>query len=194
MPTPIHGPIAILRASAPIARLDELCATLVANGIALIEITLTTPGALEGVRAQAAQGAAIGVGSVRSRDDALRARDAGATFLVTPGLVEGAVAAGLPVLMGAYTASEALRAVDLGAAAVKLFPANLLSPAYARALLAPLPDLRLVPTGGVAAADFAAWKAAGCVGVGIGSELRIGEPGLAARARACADAWQGARS
>ena len=189
----LSGPIAILRSTTPVERLDELCATLMANGIGLIEITLTTPGALAGVRAQAAAGVAIGVGSVCSCDDALRARDAGATFLVTPGLVEGAAVAGLPLLMGAYTASEAMRAVELGATAVKLFPACQLSPAYARALLAPLPDLRLVPTGGVAAADFAAWRAAGCVGVGIGAELRIGEPGLAQRARACADAWAGAR-
>jgi 2-keto-3-deoxy-6-phosphogluconate aldolase len=58
------------------------------------------------------------------------------------------------------------------------------------ALLAPLPDLRLVPTGGVAPAKFAAWKAAGCVGVGIGSELRAEEAaGLAERARACVAAW-----
>lgn len=186
----IHGPVAILRSRTPVEDPEYIHTTLHANGLRLIEITLTTPGALAVVSRLAAQGRALGVGSIRTRDDALRARDAGATFLVTPGLVAGAADAGLPVLMGAYTASEAMRAVELGAAAVKLFPAMLLTPAYAKALLAPLPDLRLVPTGGIAPADFAAWRAAGCVGVGIGSELRIEErAGLGERASAIAAAW-----
>jgi 2-keto-3-deoxy-6-phosphogluconate aldolase len=92
--------------------------------------------------------------------------------------------------MGAYTVSEAMRAVALGACAVKLFPANALSPSYAKAILAPLPELRLVPTGGIPFRDFAAWKAAGCVGIGVGSELRVEDRnGLAERARACVEAW-----
>jgi 2-dehydro-3-deoxyphosphogluconate aldolase/(4S)-4-hydroxy-2-oxoglutarate aldolase len=184
------GPIAILRAKHPLADPISIVKILRNSGLRWIEITLTTPLATVAMRTLADAGLAVGAGSVRTRDDAYRARDAGATFLVTPGLVEGAADAGLPVLMGAYTASEAMRACDLGAAAVKLFPASLLSPAYARALLAPLPDLRLVPTGGVVPATFAAWKAAGCVGVGIGSELRTEEAdGLAERARACVAAW-----
>jgi 2-dehydro-3-deoxyphosphogluconate aldolase / (4S)-4-hydroxy-2-oxoglutarate aldolase len=186
----IHGPIAILRSSNPVEDPEGIYNDLSSNGIRLIEITLTTPGALAVVSRLSGNGYVVGVGSIRSRDDAQRARAAGASFLVTPGLVEGAAEAGIPVLMGAYTASEAMRAVELGAAAVKLFPAMLLTPAYAKALLAPLPDLQLVPTGGIGAKDFAAWRAAGCVGVGIGSELRIEErAGLAERARAIATAW-----
>lgn len=189
-PADLAGPIAIVRSALPLPDPVGLFSILSDNGLRLTEVTLNTPGALAAIGACRRAGLLVGAGTVRSRDDALRARDAGAAFLVTPGLVEGAAAAGLPLLMGAYTASEAMRACDLGAQAVKLFPANLLSPAYAAALLAPLPELRLIPTGGIAARDFAAWKAAGCVGVGIGSELRVGTAeGLAARARACAEAW-----
>lgn len=185
------GPVAILRSHRAIPDPVRMVESLREGGLEWIEFTLTTPEALQAIRIAAQEGLSVGAGSVRSRDDACRARDAGATFLVTPGLVVGASEAGIPVLMGAYTASEAMRACDLGAAAVKLFPANLLTPAYARALLAPMPDLRLVPTGGIAPAGFAAWKAAGCVGVGIGSELRCDEPdGLADRARACMEAWR----
>lgn len=186
----IAGPIAIVRMPHALADPVGLFRTLVDNGLRLSELTLNTPGALAAIAACRAAGLGIGAGTVRSRDDAMRARDAGAAFLVTPGLVEGAADAGIPVLMGAYTASEAMRALELGASAVKLFPANLLTPAYAKALLAPLPELRLVPTGGIPFRDFAAWKAAGCVGVGVGSELRVEQAeGLADRARACAAAW-----
>lgn len=189
-PEQLAGPIAILRASIPLQDPVSIFKTLMDNGLRWCEVTLNTPGALAAISAATAAGLAVGAGTVCSRDDALRARDAGAAFLVTPGLVEGAADADLPLLMGAYTASEAMRARDLGADAVKLFPANLLSPAYAAALLAPLPGLRLFPTGGVASASFAAWKAAGCAGVGIGSELRPLDPvGLAERARACVAAW-----
>lgn len=185
------GVVAIIRSKLPLHDPVNIVKTLHDNGLSWIEITLTTPGAAAAIALVSNAGLAIGAGSVRSGDDARRARDAGASFLVTPGLVEGAATTGLPVLMGAYTASEAMRAVDLGAAAVKLFPASLLSPDYARALLAPLPDLRLVPTGGIAPQDFAAWKAAGCIGVGVGSDLRCTESdGLAERARACVAAWR----
>ena len=186
----LTGPVAIIRSRVPLVDPISLFKMLSDNGLKMGEITLTTPGAAAAITAVRSAGLAVGAGSVRTRDDALRARDAGATFLVTPGLVVGAADAGLPLLMGVYTASEAMRALELGADAVKLFPANLLSPDYAKALLAPLPDLRLIPTGGIAARDFAAWKAAGCVGVGIGSELRIAEAdGLAQRVRDCVRAW-----
>lgn len=189
-PGDLAGPIAIVRFSSPLPDPVELFNVLSDNGLRLTEVTLTTPGALAAIAACRQAGLLIGAGSIRNREDALRARDAGAVFLVTPGLVAGAADAGLPLLMGAYTASEAMRACELGAHAVKLFPANLLSPAYAKALLAPLPELRLIPTGGIAVRDFAAWKAAGCVGVGIGSELRVEQAdGLAARVRACVQAW-----
>lgn len=189
-PADLTGPIAIVRSQAPLSDPVGVFRILSDNGLRLTEVTLNTPGALAVITSCRQAGLLVGAGTVRSRDDALRARDAGAAFLVTPGLVEGAADAGLPLLMGAYTASEAMQALRLGAHAVKLFPANLLSPAYATALLAPLPELRLIPTGGIAARDFAAWKAAGCVGVGIGSELRVADSaGLAARARACAEAW-----
>ena len=188
----LSGPIAIVRAQRPLAEPLKLFKLLHDNGLNLVEITMNTPGALSAIAQAQAAAQPVGAGTVRSRDDAMRARDAGASFLVTPGLVVGASEAGLPLLMGAYTASEAMRALELGATAVKLFPANLLTPAYAKALLAPIPELCLIPTGGIAARDFATWKAAGCVGVGIGSELRVeDEAGLAERARACAQAWEG---
>ena len=168
--------VAIVRGSDPHAALASALA-LAEEGVRLIEISLTTPGA-ETVIAQAAKeagtDAVIGAGTVVTPQDALRARDAGAQWMVTPALDKGfehAVALGVPVLAGALTPTEAVTAMRSGANAVKLFPASLGGPGYLRALRDPRPDTPFVPVGGVDAETARAYFAAGAVAVGVGSPL-----------------------
>lgn len=150
--------LAIVRAGTP-DRLVDVVRTLVGCGIALVELPLTTPGALDALRGCAdIPEVLIGAGTVRSAKDAAAVVAAGARYLVTPAVVpevlEAAAALGVPVLCGAFTASEALAAVRGGATAVKIFPASVAGPAYLSALLQPLPDVPL-----------------GAIAVGIGSPL-----------------------
>ena len=108
-------------------------------------------------------------------ETARRAIDAGAEFIVSPitkpEIAQVASAAARPVKLGAYTATEAQLAFDAGTDYVKLFPADSLGPAYIKALRAPLPHLRIVPTGGVSLDNIFEFFAAGCPAVGLGSSL-----------------------
>ncbi|GAA5216309.1 bifunctional 4-hydroxy-2-oxoglutarate aldolase/2-dehydro-3-deoxy-phosphogluconate aldolase [Streptomyces thinghirensis] len=151
--------------------------TLVEEGIGLVEVSLNTDDAC-GVIARAARAvgedAFVGAGTVVTRDDLLRAQDAGATWVVTPtggDAVAAAAQRGLPVLAGALTPTEAAAAMAAGATAVKLFPASLGGPAYLRALKDPFPDMPLVPVGGVDADLAPDYFAAGALAVGVGSPL-----------------------
>lgn len=156
----------------------DLCHALADGGIRTVELTFTTPGVLEHV-AKAAAGARadvlLGVGTVLTADQALAAIDAGARFLVTPGLrpavAEVAVASGVPVFLGAFTPTEVATALDLGAAAVKIFPAGRLGPKYLSDLRGPYPGVQLLPSGGVSAENAADFLAAGalavCAGTGV---------------------------
>lgn len=171
------GIIAVVRAQ----RTDQvlpLSESLLAGGVIAIEITMTTPGAIEAIRdATRALGdrAVVGVGTVLDASTCRAAIEAGAEFVVTPicrtEFVAIAHAAGRPVMLGAYTATEAQAAHEAGADFVKLFPAGSLGPAYVRALRAPLPHLRIVPTGGVDVNNVAEFLNAGCAAVGVGSSL-----------------------
>ncbi|GAA1680014.1 bifunctional 4-hydroxy-2-oxoglutarate aldolase/2-dehydro-3-deoxy-phosphogluconate aldolase [Fodinicola feengrottensis] len=172
-----HRLVAIVRGADPDAALRTVV-TLVTAGVPLVEVSLNTPDAPKVIAAATAElgaaGLGVGAGTVRTADDAHRARDAGATFVVTPGLSAGvtaAVDAGLPVLAGAFTATEALAADAAGATAVKLFPASAGGPSYLRALRDPLPDLHFVPVGGVGADVVRAYLNAGALAVGVGSPL-----------------------
>lgn len=168
--------MAIVRGSDSGAALRALL-ILAEEGVSLVEVSLTTPRALDVIsRARAALGAgtAVGAGTVITAEDAEQAANAGADFVVTPALVPGLRAAarcGLPVLAGALTPTEIVAALQEGAAAVKLFPASLGGPAYVRALLDPLPAAALVPVGGVDAEATRDYLAAGAVAVGVGSPL-----------------------
>ena len=150
---------------------------LLRSGIRFLEVSLVTADAL-GVIAEVARsapdGAVIGAGTVLTRDDVTRAAEAGARFMVTPAVTESvaeSVAVGIPVLAGAFTPTEALTAMWLGAAAVKLFPSALGGPAYLRALREPLPDVPFVPVGGVDVSLAAEYLAVGAIAVGVGSPL-----------------------
>jgi 2-dehydro-3-deoxyphosphogluconate aldolase / (4S)-4-hydroxy-2-oxoglutarate aldolase len=119
-------------------------------------------------------GCVIGAGAVLTRKDVSRAQEAGARFMVTPAVTEGvteSVARGMPLLAGAFTPTEVLAALSMGATAVKLFPSATGGPAHLRALRDPLPDVPFVPVGGVDTEVAAEYLAAGAVAVGVGGPL-----------------------
>ncbi|RME94153.1 MAG: bifunctional 4-hydroxy-2-oxoglutarate aldolase/2-dehydro-3-deoxy-phosphogluconate aldolase [Verrucomicrobia bacterium] len=171
------GVVAIIRTSSPDPVIPAARA-LLAGGVQAVEVTLTTPGACEAIqalRAELGPEALIGVGTVLNDSDAQRALDAGACYVISPicrpSLVRVAHDRGCPVMLGCYTPTEAQLAHEAGADFIKLFPADTLGPAYIKALLAPLPHLRIVPTGGVNHETLASFIQAGCVAVGAGSCL-----------------------
>jgi 2-dehydro-3-deoxyphosphogluconate aldolase / (4S)-4-hydroxy-2-oxoglutarate aldolase len=141
------------------------------GGIGLVEIALSSVDALQAIKRLASVGT-IGAGTVRTRADAERALDAGASFLVSPAtdpiLVEWAAENDVPHLPGVYTATEIEAARRLGAGPLKLFPASAGGPGYVSALLGPFPDVELVPTGGVTLGDAGAYRANRAVAVALG--------------------------
>jgi 2-dehydro-3-deoxyphosphogluconate aldolase / (4S)-4-hydroxy-2-oxoglutarate aldolase len=157
---------------------DGALGALVRGGIDLVEVTLDTPGALDAVERGRRAGWSIGVGTVLEPDHVNRSVDAGAAFVVSPGVVTGvverAIELGVDVVPGAFTPTEIIRAHTMGGSAVKLFPASLGGPSYLRALLRPFADVPLVPTGGISIEDVGAYLAAGAACVGLGTAL-VGE-------------------
>jgi 2-dehydro-3-deoxyphosphogluconate aldolase / (4S)-4-hydroxy-2-oxoglutarate aldolase len=171
------GIIAIVRAQQA-AQVVPLFEALIAGGIRAIEITMTTPNALAAIREardKIGERALIGVGTVLEADTCRAAITAGAEFVVTPicrtELVAIAHTAGCPIMLGAYTPTEAQLAHEAGADFIKIFPADTLGPGYIKALRAPLPHLRIVPTGGVDLQNVADFLKAGCAALGVGSSL-----------------------
>ena len=171
------GIIAVVRAQ----KTDQvlpLSEALIAGGVNAIEITMTTPNAIEAIR-EASQKissrAVVGVGTVLDAESCRAAIQAGAEFVVSPilrpELVPICHAADRPVMLGAYTPTEAQLAHEAGADFIKIFPSDGLGPNYIRAIRAPLPHLRIIPTGIAKADDIAEFIKAGCVGVGLGSLL-----------------------
>ncbi|WP_350280900.1 bifunctional 4-hydroxy-2-oxoglutarate aldolase/2-dehydro-3-deoxy-phosphogluconate aldolase [Kribbella sp. HUAS MG21] len=160
----------------------DLCAALVAGGIHVVELTYTTPDLprhLERAAATAAEtGAVVGAGTVQTAGQATAAIDAGAQFLVTPGqgpeaaaVADAARAAGIPVVLGAFTPSEVMTALALGSAAVKIFPAHQLGPKYLKDLNGPFPGVPLIPSGGVNAGNAHDFLAAGALAVSAGTDV-----------------------
>lgn len=168
--------LAIIRGGDPETAIRAALA-LAESGIRFLEVSLVTTGALHVIAEVARQvplGCVVGAGTVLTRDDVVRAQEAGARFMVTPAVTESvaeSVVRGIPVLAGAFTPTEVVSALSQGATAVKLFPASTGGPNHLRALLDPLPGVPLVPVGGVNAALAAEYYAAGAVAVGIGSPL-----------------------
>ena len=171
------GIIAILRTDKADHLLDAIQA-LVAGGIKAVEVTMTTPSALKVIRdTRAALGDKIvmGVGSVLDSETARQAMLEGAQFVVTPvvrpKVIEICNRYGVPIACGATTPTEALTAHELGSDFVKLFPADHLGVSYIKAMLAPLPMLQIIPTGGVTPQNVPDFFKAGCAAVGAGSTL-----------------------
>lgn len=171
------GVVAIMRARSS----DQLLAAadaIKAGGVNAIEVTMTTPGALDIVsQAVARYGADVffGVGSVLDPESARAAILAGAQFVVCPTLDVRTIKLcnrySVPVMPGAYTPTEILAAWEAGADIVKVFPASVGGPAYIKAVKAPLPQIKLMPVGGVDLDTAADFIRAGCEVVAVGSAL-----------------------
>jgi 2-dehydro-3-deoxyphosphogluconate aldolase/(4S)-4-hydroxy-2-oxoglutarate aldolase len=171
------GVIAVIRAPSADLLLP-IAEALLEGGVPAIEVTMSTPNAIRGIEMLAdklGDRAVVGVGTVL---DAATCRDAiaaGAQFVLSPSFDEEVVATtrryGKISVPGAFTPTEILRAWTAGADIVKIFPSTALGPGYIRDLLAPLPQLKLTPTGGVDAKNAGDWIKAGAVCVGAGSSL-----------------------
>lgn len=157
----------------------DLCAALAQGGIRNIEFTFTTPDVLEHIRtaveAQYSHGAIVGVGSVLTANQAKAAIDAGAQFLVTPGIrpevARVAQQAGMPFSLGALTPSEVAQAMDLGSTVIKIFPAKQFGPSYLEDLRGPYPDVKLLPSGGISAANAGDYLRSGAYAVCCGTSV-----------------------
>lgn len=178
------------------AKAANLAGALVAGGLPVLEVTLRSDAALDAIRAMSkVEGGHVGAGTVLTPDDAKRARDAGATFAVSPGLTDPLIDAcaeiGLPLLPGAVTASEVMRAADAGFDMLKFFPAEASGGAPAlKSLAGPLPKISFCPTGGVSpgnARDYLSLPNVICVGgswVITGDDMASGNwQAIEARAR-----------
>lgn len=156
---------------------DDLLEALVDGGVRAVEVTLPTPGSLEAVRRWTGDGrVVVGVGTVRTEQDAVQAADAGAAFIVTPTTSTEVLAVAadrsVPLVSGALTPTEIDLAWRHGAAAVKVFPiATVGGTAYLKAVREPLDDVLLLPTGGVDPAATEELARMGCIGVGAGGGL-----------------------
>jgi len=171
------GIIAIMRTRSS----DQLIAAAEAirqGGVQVIEVTMNTPGALEVINAASrrfGQEVLFGAGTVLDPETAKTAIQAGAEFIVAPTLnlevIELCKRLNIPVMPGCYTPTEMLAAWDAGADFVKLFPADAGGPAMVKAILAPLPQLQIVPVGGVDLNNAAAFLRSGAAALGVGSSL-----------------------
>ncbi len=171
------GVIAVIRAK----RADQalpIAEALIAGGVIAVEITMTTPDAINAIRnasAKIGDRGLLGVGTVLDAKTCRAAIDAGAQFVVSPicrpEIAKVANEANKPVMLGAYTPTEAQLAYEAGSDFIKIFPADGLGPNYIKALRAPLPHLKIVPTGGVDLKTIGELFKAGCAAVGAGSSL-----------------------
>jgi 2-dehydro-3-deoxyphosphogluconate aldolase/(4S)-4-hydroxy-2-oxoglutarate aldolase len=171
------GVVAVIRAQSK-DQLPHIAQALLAGGVPSIEVTMSTPKAIAGIEALAdalGDQAVIGVGTVL---DAATARDAiaaGAQFVVSPAFDDEIVATtkryGKISVPGAFTPTEILRAWSAGADVVKVFPSTAVGPSYFKDILAPLPQVRLTPTGGVDLRNAGDWIKAGAACLGVGSAL-----------------------
>lgn len=186
--------VAILRGVQP-EEVEAIASALIHEGLNIIEVPLNSPRPLESIRrlhSAFAERALVGAGTVTTEDEVASIVRAGAKLMVTPhcdpDLVRAARARGLIACPGFLTPAEAFALLAAGADALKLFPAEAVSPAVVKALLAVLPKgTAILPVGGMSAETIPAWKAAGAAGFGVGSSLYA--PGdspakVAAKARA----------
>jgi 2-dehydro-3-deoxyphosphogluconate aldolase/(4S)-4-hydroxy-2-oxoglutarate aldolase len=171
----------VLRSPSWEQAVDTVHALRVAGG-AVVELTTSTPRWSTALEKLSAGGDPVGVGTIRSVDDARRALGSGAAVLVSPFAVDGvaeiAGEAGIPFLQGGLTPGELSRAAGAGIA--KVFPAHLGGPRYLRSLAPVLPGVRLVPTGGISWDEVPSYLEAGAFAVGIGSGLDLPPAALAA--------------
>lgn len=171
------GVIAVIRAPSKDILID-IAQALMAGGVPSIEVTMSTPNAIAGIEMLASKfgdRCVVGVGTVLDGETARDAIAAGAQFVVSPmfeeKIVENCKRLEKIVIPGAFTVTEIMRAWKAGADVVKVFPSTSLGPTYFKDVLAPLPQLKLTPTGGVDVKNAGDWIKAGAVFVGAGSAL-----------------------
>lgn len=183
-------------------RAVEVAQALVAGGVSVLEFTLTGHGALEAIsatRLALGDAACVGVGTVLRSEEAEAAIGAGAQFAVTPAVRRPVITTCIKrqtlILCGGFTPTELLEAYEAGAELVKVFPAQLGGPKFIKDVLAPMPFLKLVPTGGVSTENARDYLSAGAVAVGIGGNLVSNKlvaaeafDQITATAQACTDA------
>jgi len=171
--------IAVVRADSGGDDLVRVVEAVAAGGVHCIEVTMTTPGALKCIEIAAKKlvgaDALLGVGTVLDAETCRMAILAGAEYIVSPALslatIQMARRYGKPMIAGAYTPSEILTAWEQGSDLVKVFPASIGGPEYVKALKGPLPQVPLVPTGGVELDNIAAFLKAGASALGVGGNL-----------------------
>jgi len=174
------GVVAVIRMPDP-ARLRAVIDAIAAGGVRAIEVTMTVPRAIEMIREIAPalpSDVWLGAGTVLDGDTAKRVIDAGARFVVSPvfrrDVINACHAREVPAMPGCLTPTEILDAWDAGADIVKVFPATTFGPGYFKDVRAPLPHVKLMPTGGVTLDNAGEWIRAGAVAVGVGSALLDG--------------------
>ncbi len=171
------GIVAVIRMKDP-AKVQAVVDAIAAGGVRAIEVTMTVPGAVGLIASLAPRmpaGFLLGAGTVVDPETARQVIDAGAQFIVSPifrrSLIEACHERSVAVTPGCFTPTEILEAWDAGADIVKVFPATALGPGYIKDVRAPLPQVKLMPTGGVTVENAGEWIKAGAVAVGVGSAL-----------------------
>jgi 2-dehydro-3-deoxyphosphogluconate aldolase/(4S)-4-hydroxy-2-oxoglutarate aldolase len=171
------GIVAVIRIKDP-SKLRDVVDAIAAGGIRALEITMTVPGAVELIRDLAPtlpEGFILGAGTVLDAETVARVADAGARYVVSPvfrrSVIDACHARHLAAMPGCFTPTEILDAWDAGADIVKVFPATTLGPSYLKDVRAPLPQVKLMPTGGVTVENAGDWIRAGAVAVGVGTSL-----------------------
>lgn len=171
------GIVAVIRIREP-EKLRAVVEAISDGGIRALEVTMTVPGAVELIRELAPTlppGFVLGAGTVLDPETAARVIEAGATFVVSPvfrtPVIDACHARGVAAMPGCFTPTEILEAWDAGADVVKVFPATALGPAFFKDVRGPLPQVKLMPTGGVTVENAGDWIRAGAVAVGVGTAL-----------------------
>ena len=171
------GVVAIIRMPDP-AALRAVVDALAEGGVRALEVTMTVPRAIELIKEIAPTLPAdflFGAGTLLDPDTVHRAIDAGAQFIVSPvfrpEVIKAAHADGVPVMPGCFTPTEILSAWEMGADVIKVFPATSVGPGYLKDIRGPLPQIKLMPTGGVSIDNVGDWLRAGAVAVGVGSAI-----------------------
>jgi len=172
-----RGAVAVIRMSDP-ERLVRVVEAICEGGVTAIEITMSVPRAfqmIEEVSRRLGDVALVGAGSVLDAETARLVIEAGARYVVSPvfkpEIIQTAHRYDVPALPGAFTPTEILAAHEAGADIVKVFPADVVGMAFFKAIKAPMPQLKLMPTGGVTLTNAGEWLRAGACAVGVGSAL-----------------------
>lgn len=172
-----EGIVAVIRIKEP-EKLRAVVDAIAEGGVRALEVTMTVPGAVDLIRELAPSLPAsftFGAGTVLDADTAARVIDAGARFVVSPvfrrSVIEACHARGVPAMPGCFSPTEILDAWDAGADIVKVFPATALGPGFFKDMRGPLPQVKLMPTGGVTLTNAGDWIRAGAAAIGVGSAL-----------------------